>query len=423
MKTVTILLALSGVITTARCADQQDFALHDKDVVVFLGDSITAARTYGKIIENYTLLRFPDRKVHFYNMGKGGETAEGAVSRLERDVFDLKATVLTVAYGINDIGWGTKADAEHRTKYLKAIRTIVEKCLRHRVRVYICSAAITGADPDQTENDFLQTMCDEGMALSRSLGGSAIDVQRTMRAIQKKIWDANKQVSNPKDRTSLHAEDTIHLNDFGHIAMAFAILKGLGAPADVSSTTIDAASNKALRQIGCSISDLKRRGPDLEFVRVDQGLPLNLGLVGILSYRFVPIPDELNRYLLTVSGLPDGKYQVIADGRLVSTYSSPELAAGVNLGSATPDPWEPGGPWDAQATVLRSLTDARSDLFTGLRAGDFYLPDKIKLTSIRRNVTALNSEFEQLQRKTAKPAPYHFIIRPEPGPQQSSSGP
>ena len=28
---------------------------------IFLGDSITAARTYGKIVESYTLLRFPAR--------------------------------------------------------------------------------------------------------------------------------------------------------------------------------------------------------------------------------------------------------------------------------------------------------------------------------------------------------------------------
>src|SRR5262249_37935266 len=119
------------------------------------------------------------------------------------------------------------------------------------------------------------------------------------------------------------------------------------------------------------------------------------------------------RYLLFVRGMPQGKYEIIADGRLVSKYSSQELATGVNLGSATPDPWEPGGPWDAQATVLRSLTDARSEMLSGLRASDLYLPDKVKLVSIRRDITRLNSEMEQLQRKTAIPASYHFIIRPE----------
>jgi lysophospholipase L1-like esterase len=413
MKTLFILMALSAFVALGQCDEMQEFALRDKDVVVFLGDSITAAGTYGKIIENYTLLRFPNRKVHFYNMGKGGETAEGAVSRLDRDVFSLKPTVLMVAYGINDIGWGAKADPEHKTKYLNGIQAIVEQSRQHNIRVYICSAAITGVDPNQSENDFLQTMCDEGMALSRSLGGGAIDVQRAMRKIQKKVWATNEQASNPKERTSLHAEDTIHLNEFGHIAMAFAILKGLGAPADVSAATIDAPSNRVLAANSCSISDLQWKGSDLEFVRLDQGLPLNLGLVGILSYQFVPIPDELNRYMLAVRGLTEGKYEVIADGRLVSKYSSQELAAGVNLASATPDPWEPGGPWDAQAAILRSLTDARSEMFTGLRAGDFYLPDKTKLLSIRRNVIAINSDIEQLQRQTARPTPYRFAIHRE----------
>ena len=94
-----------------------DFALRDGDTVVFLGDSITAAQTYGKIVENYTLLRYPSRKVHFLNAGRGGDTAAGGLERLEKDVFNRGATVLTVAYGVNDIGWGLKANKEHRQKY------------------------------------------------------------------------------------------------------------------------------------------------------------------------------------------------------------------------------------------------------------------------------------------------------------------
>lgn len=52
--------AMCAVITMA-CGlppAAADFAVQDGDVVVFLGDSITAAREYGKIIEQYTLLRY-----------------------------------------------------------------------------------------------------------------------------------------------------------------------------------------------------------------------------------------------------------------------------------------------------------------------------------------------------------------------------
>src|SRR3982751_4163749 len=97
----------------SNAARAADFAIRDGDVVVFLGDSITAERTYGKVIENYTLLRYPDRKVRFINAGIGRDTAVGGWARMQRGVFDRGATIVTVAYGINDIGWGGKADAEH----------------------------------------------------------------------------------------------------------------------------------------------------------------------------------------------------------------------------------------------------------------------------------------------------------------------
>lgn len=106
-------LAWGCVVATvllAPLAARADYALRDGDTVVFLGDSITAARTYGKIIENYTRLRFPERRVRFVNAGWGGDTAAGGLGRLERDVFPHQPTVLIVAYGFNDIGWGLKAD-------------------------------------------------------------------------------------------------------------------------------------------------------------------------------------------------------------------------------------------------------------------------------------------------------------------------
>src|SRR5262249_12532415 len=120
MKSATIAgVSLAAVLICVPVV-RAEFALRDGDTVVFLGDSITAARAYGKIIENYTLLRYPDRKIRFYNAGQGGDTMAGGVTRLERDVFSHGATVLIVAFGVNDIGWGTKADEEHKKIYLDA---------------------------------------------------------------------------------------------------------------------------------------------------------------------------------------------------------------------------------------------------------------------------------------------------------------
>jgi lysophospholipase L1-like esterase len=406
LRSTVALAFLTGV------ASAEDFAIRDGDVVGLMGDSITAARTYGKVIENYTLLRFPERKVHFINVGKGGETAAGALERLDRDVFGRGVTLLTVAYGINDIGWGTKADDEHRQAYLDGIATIVKRCNEHGVRVYICSAAITAADPSKSEDDYLQKMCDDGMEVAKKQGGHAIDVQRTMREIQKKVWQANRNAddSKPAEKNTLHAADGIHLNDLGQLAMGYAILKGLGAPEEVSSATIDAAAIKVIDQKGCAISDVGGETSRIEFTRLDEGLPLNAETFFALNFRFIPIPDELNRYVVTVKNLPPGRYTLTADGRGVGTWSAEHFANGINIASATTDGWLPGGPWDAQANILSSLTEARDRLDMARLRANSHLPATKLASEQNTDIAEANSQIETQQREAAKPRPYHFVI-------------
>jgi lysophospholipase L1-like esterase len=401
---------LLGLISCGRA--RADFALRDGDTVVFLGDSITAARTYGKIVENYTLLRFPDRKVRFINAGWGGDTATGGLKRLERDVFARGATVLIVAYGINDIGWGLHADAEHRRIYLDAIRGIVQECKVRGVRVFIGSAAITAEDPERAEQGFLQTMCDEGMAIARELGEHSIDIQRTMRAIQHRVLAANAS-AGPKDQATLHADDGIHLSDLGQLAMAFAILKGLGAPAEVSSASIDAAGPRVLSASGCRVTNLSGADSDgrLEFDRLDDGLPVNLGVFGALQFRYVPIPDELDRYMLTVKHLAPGQYEILADGRALGTFTDGQLARGLNIASATADGWEPGGPWDAEAALLIHLTDARDRIDQADRLLGHYLPQHPDRGALHAQSKDINERIEALQRTLLKPRSFHFLVR------------
>lgn len=403
------LLPVAVFFLLAPAAFGQEFAIRDGDVVGFLGDSITAERTYGKLIENYTLLRFPERKVRFLNVGVGGDTAAGGLERLERDVFDRGVTLLTVAYGINDIGWGTKADDEHRQLYLDSIRAIVRECQQHGVRVYICSAAVTASDPDKSENDYLQKMCDDGMAVAREEGGGAIDVQRTMREAQRRLRDANEGLPAEKHET-LHAPDGIHLNALGQLAMAHAILKGLGAPEEVSSCTIDAGGEKVVEARGCTISEVRREATGLRFVRLDDGLPFNNGAFAVFSYRFVPI-REINAYRLQVTNLEKGTYDLTVDGRAVGSYDAEALANGVDVASATADGWQPGGPWDAQATMLKSLTEARDELNRALVSGERTIPESPLLPDLREETSAANERIETMQRLVAKPRPYAFVLK------------
>jgi lysophospholipase L1-like esterase len=406
-----VVLMACGAVAAQAAATKPDggFALRDGDRVVFLGDSITAAQTFGKIVENYTHLRFPGRRVRFYNAGKGGDTAAGGLARLEADVLSRRPSVVIATYGVNDIGWGLRADEEHKRRYLEGVRGIVERCRRRGVRVFICSAAPMAGDPFEAENGFLRHMCDEGMSLSRSLGGGAIDLQQTMREIQKTIW---RERGSTEALRALHIEDGVHLNETGQIAMAYAMLKGLGAPAEVSSATLEWEPLRVAGADGCRVGRLRRRGSTLTFTRKDNGLPGTLGLAGHLAGAHVPLADGLNRYMLTVRGLPAGRWEVLADGRAVGVWDARQFAEGVNLGMATPDPWEPGGPWDVQATLLARVTEARSEIELARRAARSFEVPRAVIRDMEARSAALEALLEQYQRTLAQPRAYVFTIRP-----------
>jgi lysophospholipase L1-like esterase len=388
-----------------------EFALHDGDTVVFLGDSITAARQYSKVIETYTLLRFPERKIRFVNAGKGGETARLSLERLDSAVFAEGATVLTVAYGVNDIGWGMKADAAHRKDYFDALTALIDRCQKRGVRVFICSAAITAEEADKAEKGFLQAMCDDGLRLARSKNAGAIDVQRTMRAIQRRVAAHNSKQTDPRKHSRLHAEDGVHLNDLGQMAMAFAILKGLGAPADVSAVTLDAADGTVQANAGCAITSIERTADGMNFTRLDDRLPLNLQPLWMLHGMFIPFSDELNRYQLAVTNLGPGRYEVSAGSRPLGIWTAEALARGVNLASATADPWVPGGAWDAQAHAVKTLTDMRDELVFARRGMNAYLTNHPRLTELRDQTAAIERSVIALQRDLSRPIPVHFSIR------------
>jgi hypothetical protein len=203
----------------------------------------------------------------------------------------------------------------------------------------------------------------------------------------------------------------VHLNDLGQLTMAWAMLKGLGAEADVSDADVDAAAEKVIRADGCKITDIKKLTNGVTFVRKDAGLPMNLGILSGLQYRFVPVPETLNRYQLAVHGLGAGRYTVRAEGRLLGTYDATQLAEGVNISSATADGWVPGGPWDAQSDAVKELVDARDKLWMGGQVRSQYNDTNPHAAALAKDFTRLDQELTGLARNQARPYPYRFEVR------------
>jgi hypothetical protein len=202
--------------------------------------------------------------------------------------------------------------------------------------------------------------------------------------------------------------------------MAFAILKGLGAPADVSAATIDARAAVAVSAVDCRISQIKRVADGIIFTRTDDRLPLNLAPLWMLHGFYIPLGEELNRYLLAVKNLPAARYEVFGGGRSLGSWDAEALALGINIASATTDPWQPGGPWDAQAHALKIFTDMRNELAFARRGMDQTLIAHPKLAALRTRTITIEKSLVRLQRDMARPVPVTFVVQlmgeaPPPG--------
>jgi hypothetical protein len=121
--------------------------------------------------------------------------------------------------------------------------------------------------------------------------------------------------------------------------------------------------------------------------------------------------------MLTVKNLPEtngksGRYEIRVDGRKLGTFTSKQLAAGLNIASSTADAWQPGGPWNAQANALVALTDARHQLATSGVLARAYVPNEplVKLLQDRSRQT--DDRLIEMQRELARPLPYRFVIEP-----------
>ena len=150
----------------------------------------------------------------------------------------------------------------------------------------------------------------------------------------------------------------------------------------------------------------------MEFDRLDEGSPLNFGAFGALNFRFVPVHLELNRYLITVTNLPPGRYEVLAGGRGIGTWDARVLAAGVNISSSTTNAWEPGGLWDAQAAALKMVTDARHEIAYVPTYERVFLQAHPELKQLQAEAMKLNEQLENYQRHLARPVKIHFVVRP-----------
>jgi len=215
---------------------------------------------------------------------------------------------------------------------------------------------------------------------------------------------------------SMHG-DAVHPGPTGQLMMAAALLKGLGAEGFVSSATVDAAGQLAEAR-GCKVDDIRTEGSKLSFDRLDECLPFPIPDDAREVLALDPTILELSRYMLKVTGLKGGRYELKINGVPAATLTAKELEAGVNLTDLGPGPSaKQANPIVAQGKAVLAAVSAKAGLvgqWRGLSKEAHAAGAAPKLKEQLAQLTRQVEEGDAKVRAAARPQKLHFELTPAP---------
>lgn len=199
--------------------------LRNGDRIVFFGDSITHEGSYINLIRQHVEQARPGLSVEFVNKGIGGHRVPDLQARFQRDVLDLKPTMVVIYIGINDV-WHWAANPPRgtpRDEYEAGLRQMIGDCQKAGIRVVLCSPSVIGERP-RGDNPF-DARLNQYAAISASL---AREFEIPFCDLRSAFFDALRGL-NPdgKDR-GVTTTDGVHMLPEGsqiladHIAPAMA---------------------------------------------------------------------------------------------------------------------------------------------------------------------------------------------------------
>lgn len=321
--------AIAVLTCCSTALNAADFFFKDGDVVVMIGDSITEQHLYSNYVEMWTVTRFPKWKLTFRNVGIGGDTSAGGNQRFARDVASFKPTAMTVDFGMNDGRYRAFEEGTFRP-YMNGLEGMAKQAKAANIRTaWITPQPLDDGAQGPTAlvgyNQTLEKFSDGVKSIAETHGGLFVDQFHPYLAALDRARGKGPEYQR------ITGGDAVHPGPPGQALMAASILKGLSFPALVSAVEIDGGKVTAARN--CTVTDVSAKDGGLCFTRLDNALPFfPADAASILPSS--PIMDELNQYLLKVTGLPAGKYEVRVGGKKVTELTAEQLAAGQNLAAA-----------------------------------------------------------------------------------------
>ena len=332
--------------------------------VVFLGDSITHHGRYMRLISDYCLTRWPERKFEFRSAGVGGDTSAGCRGRLAEDVDAWRPTTITVMFGMNDVNLGSYGEGKPTEPQDRAIaaygtnlRSLLDTLQKSNPQAKLILLTPSPFDdtskmkggmhaPGANEKG-LTALAEVVRTVGRERGLPVVDIHAPMTAYNKE-----RQKTDPA--FTLCGKDRVHPLLPGGCFMAFQFLRARGVPSLVADIRVDAAGGRDGGSANAEVGDVVASADGVAFTAREKALPFPVPAEAASLAEKIGLGD-FNAERLTVAGLSAGDYRLFCDGRDLGGFSAADFAAGVDLAAI------PAAPGRVQAQAVEDLNGRRCE--------------------------------------------------------------
>lgn len=404
-----------ALATSAAVSDPQKFYLHDADRVVFYGDSITQQGQYTSYIEDYVATRYPSWNIAFINSGWSGDWVEGggggkADLRVRRDILDHHPTVVTFLLGMNDGGY-QPYDPAFFDVFSKGYREILSQ-----IESISPVPRITLLEPSPYDDvtrkaqfpDYNAVMIRYGKfvaELAHEQGQFAVDFNLPTVTLLKQAAQLE-----PEQARKL-IPDQIHPSAAVGLFLAMLLAKAWDGAAVVSDVELDSANSKVTKSEHAHVTNIKNEAAPA-WTELDEALPMPIDLddpLTALVLRSSEIVQEMDQQRLRVAGLARERYLLKIDGRSAGSWTSHDLAQGINLALFHT-------PMQQQALAVHALTRrilaVRLARWQGVQVGleDEHAPE---VSHSLESLDKLQSDLVNERHALAQPKPHQFELVPQ----------
>ena len=296
-------------------------------------------------MQNYYATRYPEEKVYIYNAGISGDTTRRSLLRIGWDAEPLNFNKAVVNLGMNDVVYsnydGTSAKESLRQASINdskdALDDLIEMLGDIPITLSVPSPYDQTASGDGWNKNYFGAnggirVLGKNMSLKSELPNiSLVDYNTPMVNI-------NSHMQKLDPSSSLINKDRVHPNALGQTIMAYIFLKAQNVPSTVSDIEIAADENQVVKNVNCAVESLDARTDGISFYYVPNSLPMPVHDKYNEANSLVDFTNDLNREIIKVTGLDEGRYTLSFGNSVAGTYTKEQLENGINIATLSSNP-------------------------------------------------------------------------------------